>query len=48
MGSSRYMMIQITVKTSAVMKYTSALSVTSLEAARSTIDATALKVPPMA
>lgn len=48
LGSSRYMPIQKSVKMSAVRKYTSALLVASLATARSTMEATALKVPPMA
>lgn len=48
LGSSRYEMMQIRMKMSAVMKNASALSVTSSTAARSTMDATALSVPPIA
>lgn len=48
LGNSRYVMMQSRMKTSAVRKYARALVVTSLAAARSTIDAIALRVPPIA
>lgn len=48
LGSSRYAMMQTRTKMSAVRKKARALSVTSFTTARSTIDATALSVPPIA
>lgn len=48
LGSSKYAMMQSRMKMSAVRKQATALSVTSLANAKSAIDATALRVPPMA